>query len=386
MLATQSAVGNAGRWYGIYEGATLVGAGRNVACELTLPGSDDSLPLPTAATADCGWCCVLPTHRRRGLFRQMMGTLLTDALKNGEAFHLGTPSESAIYERFGTVPAAMMALTKIETLRSAFTRELASIGRIRLVSEQEGLAAAPKIFDRYRLAQPGEVSRNPAMWRAIFESGDPHQDKLGDIFWALHESEIDGEPDGYVVYRVQQNWIQSCPRNIARVIELAADSQEVRAHLWRYCLDLDLVSTVEMWMAIEDPLRWLLKSPRDLQIGAVLDRPALRIIDPAFALSARRYSAEGCLRLEVYDSLLSKNTGCYQLEADRNDAARVRRDDSLNADLRLSVGDLAAVFLGGVRFTTLAAAGRVHELQTGALRRADLMFTSSKPPICQTPV
>jgi predicted acetyltransferase len=314
-----------------------------------------------------------------------MGVLHSDALKNGEAFLLGTPSESAIYERFGSVPAATMMLTKIETLRSAFTYDLASKGRIRLVPEKEGLAAAPEIFNRYRLAQPGEVSRSRATWDAIFRSGDPQQDKLGDTFWALHESEESCLPDGYVVYRIQQNWIRSCPRNAVRIVELVADNEEVRARLWRYCLDLDLVSTLEMWMAVEDPLRWLLKSPRDLQIAAMLDRPALRILNPAIAMSMRGYSMNGCLRLEIHDTSLPENTGCYQLEVAGNDA-RVLHDDSLEADLHLSIGDLAAVFLGGARFTTLASAGRIRELRNGALRRADLMFASASAPKCQTPV
>jgi hypothetical protein len=40
------------------------------------------------------------------------------------------------------------------------------------------------------------------------------------------------------------------------------------------------------------------------------------------------------------------------------------------------VADLAAAYLGGVSFTTLARAGLVAESAPGALARADAMFAS----------
>ena len=42
------------------------------------------------------------------------------------------------------------------------------------------------------------------------------------------------------------------------------------------------------------------------------------------------------------------------------------------------------VYLGGVSFATLAAAGRVRELTPGAVDRADLMFASGIAPYCGT--
>jgi len=51
-------------------------------------------------------------------------------------------------------------------------------------------------------------------------------------------------------------------------------------------------------------------------------------------------------------------------------------------ELRLSARDLAAVYLGGVSFHALAAAGRIDEDQAGALRTADLMFGVQPAPWC----
>jgi hypothetical protein len=48
------------------------------------------------------------------------------------------------------------------------------------------------------------------------------------------------------------------------------------------------------------------------------------------------------------------------------------------------VGDLGAAFLGGVRLSTLAAAGRVEERTPGALARADALFAAEAMPYSGT--
>ena len=50
----------------------------------------------------------------------------------------------------------------------------------------------------------------------------------------------------------------------------------------------------------------------------------------------------------------------------------------------LGVADLGAAYLGGVRFTTLARAGRVMERTAGALARADAAFASEPSAYCST--
>ena len=57
---------------------------------------------------------------------------------------------------------------------------------------------------------------------------------------------------------------------------------------------------------------------------------------------------------------------------------------SENADITLGVADLGAACLGGVRFTTLARAGRVVERTPGALARADAAFASEPSAYCST--
>ena len=46
------------------------------------------------------------------------------------------------------------------------------------------------------------------------------------------------------------------------------------------------------------------------------------------------------------------------------------------------ITDLGAAYLGAFGFRQLADAGRVRELQPGAIARADALFRTERPPWC----
>ena len=47
-------------------------------------------------------------------------------------------------------------------------------------------------------------------------------------------------------------------------------------------------------------------------------------------------------------------------------------------DIVLSAGDLGAVYLGGINFSTLLAAGRIEEITKGSVSKANLMFSTKR--------
>ena len=57
---------------------------------------------------------------------------------------------------------------------------------------------------------------------------------------------------------------------------------------------------------------------------------------------------------------------------------------SSEPDLVTDVATLSAAWLGGVAFSTLGRAGRVEEVRSGALARADTMFASTPSPVAMT--
>ena len=65
-------------------------------------------------------------------------------------------------------------------------------------------------------------------------------------------------------------------------------------------------------------------------------------------------------------------------------AAMAGAGDEVGAapELRLSVAELSAMYLGTIPCSALVAAGRLDELAPGAARRADLLFHSDIAPWC----
>jgi predicted acetyltransferase len=92
---------------------------------------------------------------------------------------------------------------------------------------------------------------------------------------------------------------------------------------------------------------------------------------------------EGSLVLDIEDALIESNAGRWQLTVTGSGTAIVTRT-AAEPDLALDVAALAGTYLGAYRFADLARAGRVRECQPGALKTADVLFTSSRAPYSNT--
>jgi predicted acetyltransferase len=143
---------------------------------------------------------------------------------------------------------------------------------------------------------------------------------------------------------------------------------------------MDLVETVTAEeRPPDDPLWWLLADPRRLQRTGE-DGLWLRLLDPARALAERAYRGCGNLVLEVKDESWPKAQGAYRLEVSE-DGAECKKSTK-RPDLTLSAAELGAIYLGGVKLSDLARAGRAEEHTPGALALADAMFTTAPAPWC----
>jgi predicted acetyltransferase len=81
---------------------------------------------------------------------------------------------------------------------------------------------------------------------------------------------------------------------------------------------------------------------------------------------------------EVEDTFCPWNAGRWRLTGDTKGASCERTTDA--ADLSLSVRELGAAYLGGVSLVSLARAGQVGELRSGALTEASVAFGSPVVP------
>ncbi len=356
-----------------YDGDRVVATAGAFSFRITVPGGE----LPMAGVTMVG---VHPTHRRRGILRQLMREQLDDVRQRGEPLAGLWASEGLIYQRFGYGLATLGAGFAIERERAAFRQPHAWSGSLRILDPDEAAAALPPIFDAARPQRPGSFARSADWWRSEFFH-DPEHARHGGAAAAYVLHETDGRPTGYARYRMTSSWDDVGAKGTAEVHELISLTPAARADLWRYLLDLDLVTTIKGWnLPVDDPLPLLVAEPRRLS-WTLRDSLWLRIVDVAAALEGRRYAAAGGVVLELEDAFCDWNAGRWSIETDAAGAARVTRTEA-PADLALTTADVGALYLGGFSVAELARAGRAVERTAGAVARADAMLRTEIAPWC----
>jgi predicted acetyltransferase len=353
-----------------FDGDDIVGTSRNFSLELTVPGGAQVPAAGVSAVA------VLPTHTRRGILRSFMTMLLDDALARDEPVAMLTASEGGIYGRFGfgiTIPGMR---THIRAGDVEF-RAPPPAGQLRMVDGDQAAKIEPEVFDRARRAHPGAVSRPHAWWPA--EQTHPSD---GTRFDVVYEAP-DGSVDGYCCYSIKEKWESGGAHHRLMVNDLIVCTPDAEHALWRHVCDVDLVGTVDAWHVRPDtPLPWMLVSSRAVQ-PTIGDFVWTRVLDVPAALGARTYAVAGSLSLEVNDGFRPGRAahGAFTLDGGP-DGAVVRSGGT--PEISCDVDALSAAWLGGVRWSTLADAGRVVEHSSGAVDRADQMFASAPLPYAFT--
>jgi len=354
---------------GACDGDTVVGSAGSYGFDLTVPGG------AAVATAGLTMVAVLPTHRRRGILRELMRHHLDHARRRGQAVAALFASQGAIYGRFGYGMASLRGDVEVAVHGAAFAHPAEPFGAVRLVGDAEAAAAFPLVYERVRLARPGMLSRSDGWWRAR-RVGDPEWLRAGRPPLQRALLTIEGRPAAYALYRFAAPYGHRTREAALDVVEALGDSPAATRAIWRYLLDLDLITSVRAYdLPLDHPLLFLLADPRALGMR-LADGLWVRLVDVEAALSRRGYAAGEPLVLEVGDAFCPWNAGRYRL------AGGVAERTSADPDLALDVDALGAVYLGGVGFTALAEAGRVVEHRPGGLRRGDTLFRGAQAPWC----
>ena len=368
-------------WVAVDHGRFVANA-CNISLDLTLPAyAGQAAPvLPFAGVSAVG---VHPTHRRRGLLRQLMAKVLEDARARGEAFAGLLASESVIYGRFGFGHATTAHELTIDSSRAAFQAPAPALD-LRLLERDEARKVLPDLFDRQRRSRPGEPSRDAGLWEDIFDDRPSRRHGGGGLFVAVCD-------DGYVAYRAHEDDVMRAAYPRVVIEELRGMTPAVEAGLWRFVFDLDLVGTVTaLRRPVDEPLRWRLADPRQLRVTAVDDRLYVRILDVRAAFEARGYRRADRLVFDVMppsdslDGQADPAPGRWVLEAGPDGASCRAARRGEQADLRLGLTELGAIYLGGFPASSLAAAGRIEEVRAGSLDRADVLLATSPAPLTGT--
>ncbi len=346
------------------DGAEVVGVTGEYDLTMTLPGGTQQ-PVPGVT-----WVSVAPTHRRRGVLRALMERQLGDHAAQGHPAAVLTASESGIYGRFGYGPATQTWRLALDRRRAGLRRPPEG-GTVRIATAEEAAAAMPGIHERWRAAVPGAIARSPERWAQHLSDHPSRRDGLSPLYFLLHD-------DGYVAYRVKQDWNDWDAQHTCVIRQFVAMTLDAEVALWQVLLSLDLFGTIETdQLPVDDPLPWLLTEPRLVRTQSLNDGMWVRPLDVSALLAARRYPLEVDVCLEVRDDLFAD--GRYRLRGgpDGAECARTERP----ADLYCDVAALGALYLGGHRLSTLARAGQVEVAEGVDLARLEAALLAERAPL-----
>lgn len=351
---------------------------------------DDSLPVPEEPVATTevwpadltvpgrrsvpSWAIsgvtVAPTHRRRGVARALLEAELRTAQAYGAPIATLTVSESTIYGRFGFAPAALARDLTIDTRRAKWTGPRPG-GRVHFVSGQQLLEDGLALVERVRLETPGQIAYDGILWdrQLGLMIGDENAKKQRFIRY----DDAVGQLQGFASYKLTEN-PDDFTQHRLDLLHLVTATDDAYAALWRFVLEMDLVSEVKAHLRpVDEPVRWMVSDFRAVRV-AELDHLWIRILDVPAALEARTYAAPGRLVLGVTDPFGAAD-GSWVLEVDPSGSATVTATDE-PADVSMTVEELAAIYLGGVSPIMLAAAGRM----SGKAAELEAMFRSPVAP------
>jgi len=351
------------RW-AVHDGGMIVATAATFDHAIGVPGGG-TLPI-----AGLTMVTVRPTHRRRGILRQLIDTHLADARARGFASSALWASEAGIYGRFGYGLAAQAINIEIEDSRTITLRER-PLDEVAWIDEATARTMLPPVYARAMAGRPGALRRTGTWWheRRFLESPFAR----GGASRRRHViARRDGEVVGYVQFRQQGKFAATKPNGKVSIIELVGIDARAELSLWQFVLRVDLFPNIAWELApIDDVLAWAVTDPRRIS-RHFTDGLWLRIEDIPATLATRTYSHDGVLRFAA-------NGGTFELtvEAGRGGCVATTKAPSI----QFADTGLASTFLGGERAIQLARAERITG-DPAAIALADRMFASAIHPWC----
>lgn len=336
----------------------IVGVSGDRRFRMTVPGGA-VLDVPGVT-----WVSVLPTHRRRGVLSRLLEHQHAGYASGCEPLSILTASEGGIYRRFGYGPATQKHKTVVNHSSAELIVAVDS-STVEMMPKDGARTVLPELHRRWRASTPGAISRTDGWWDRLFRDRESQRGGMSETFYLVH-------PDGYVSYRVAEDWNEGLPTHRCVITDYRILSDAAHAALWQVLLSLDLFGAIETWeMPPQDHLPFLLTNPRHVRVVAINDGLWLRPIDIAAMLSARRYIVDIDAVIEVAGTRVRLSGGRDGVNCEVSEQP---------VDVYFSLPGLGSAYLGGYRVSTLARAGMVQVDRRGLLQQLDLAFGSERAP------
>jgi predicted acetyltransferase len=221
------------------------------------------------------------------------------------------------------------------------------------------------------------------MWRRLLkDASQPTAEPFGAAHVVAVHTDPAGVDDGYVHYVVKWNdRFAENPVGIGTIEDLRGASPEVELELWRYLVDIDLITS---WTAetrpVDEPVRRAMHDSRAYEVKRLIDDQWVRLLDVDVALSRRTFgAADAPVSLAVIDPMFADNNGTWIITSDG-----ARRSDA-PPDLTVDTAALSAAYLGAVSWRDLAASAQVDRaVDATLLDRLDGLFAVRPAPYCGT--
>lgn len=298
---------------------------------------------------------VLPSHRRRGLLKEMMRRQLDAARDDGVPVAVLTASEATIYGRFGFGPVGRGCELKIDTRRFGY-RDGVTVagGSVEFVDPSFLNDHWKHLTSAHQAAHRGAVGHQHV--HLLLDTGAWDSEAAGpskSLRAAVHFDE-EGTPDGFALFRFK-GWEESSKAEVFKVC--AADPAVARA-LWKALAEMDLIETLLATPStLPDHLILSLADSRAAKVAEVGDGVWLRLLDLPAAVEGRAFDADGEVVLRVTDAMGYVN-GVWRLSAE-DGVGRVERSDEA-AEVTLAADVLATLWHGDRTASQAAAAGLVE--------------------------
>lgn len=327
--------------------------------------------VPMAAVTGVG---VRPNRTRRGVLTELMSAQLTELAERGVPVASLYATEGPIYGRFGYGVATLAKSYAVNRHLARLRPDAPAGGEITLLGLEESIEQVPGLYDGLAHTKPGVMTRPSFSWPAFVSAARRSEPP---VHTAVHHGQRGVE--GFAFYSAGYVGSGSEASGEVEVHLMHTTTPAAFAGLWRFLLGLDLIDRVQAHLRpMDEPLELILEDPRHAEISKVEDATWLRLVDVPAALAAREYIGGGSVVLEVTDELLPRNSGRYRVSADG-----VERTTAA-AELRLGVAELAMLYLGSHRASSLEGAGRLEVAAPEALAKADLLFSTRVSAWCGT--
>ena len=284
----------------MHAGEAVVGTATSYACRMAVPGG---AVLDTAAVTQVG---VRADHTRRGLLTALMRAQLDDVAARGEVLAALHATEARIYGRFGYGVATRAQSVRVRRSGRGLRPAAPVVGEVRLLRPEEITPVAAALHEQIALTRPGMLTRGETWWRSPADRARRDQRA---VVAAAHTG-----PDGLDGFAVATAGKGDFANRALQVDDLQAASPAAGAALWRFLLDVDLISEVTAWARpLDDRLDLLLTDSRDLTVTGVEDELWLRLVDVPAALAARAFADTPPVLLGVHDPFREINAGVYRI-------------------------------------------------------------------------